>query len=515
MVDSGNETDYRAALIALNGGGSFTTATVWCIHDNDAGSVTAPSSTRTDTADEKEGNKKERKVAEDCYVSPNNMHVYMEMFFALVIPFHYYKPRLSASSPSPQQPQPAPPPHVISVGLGGGTTPNFMAMYYPDWLITSVEIDQTGVQFYEKYFGGDHVICEKSRLMPSTMNETSHRPRWILQRDNDDNNNGNDGNNGDAGTVPVAAASGELSPSPCRSRVVVADAIAYFEYLADSLLPSDNSNPTSASSSTSSDSVDVIFLDVFDSHAVTWNGDVYEGVSNMPLRSMITPLLPILYRLVQPTMGLVAFHLHKDSQVPSFVIEDVVPVFGEANVVVLESGADLYVVASPPLVTTCAIEEEDKEDAHQRCPTESDEEHVVPLICTATVIDQWVDYVRTFRPPAVAPLPGKVTAEWQAAVAVTNEQTEALRSLYPHHMHAAHQYDLDCTAIQRWRRMVQGLSSADDGGDDDDIRYGDHGHQTDGTAFVTEDEDEEDEEAPYEDDLVLSIDVSPPSQPLL
>jgi hypothetical protein len=310
--------------------------------------------------------------------------------------------------------------------------------------------------------------------------------------------------------------------------VVVADALAYFQYLADSPPPNSNSNSnnnhttttTTAAAATQATSIDLIFLDAFDSHAITWSGDVYEGISNMPLRSMITPILPVLHRLVQPTSGLIAFHLHKDSQVPSFVVDDLVPLFGEANVVVFESGADLYVVASPsppPLsianatvdasdsgsgsssggagATTCGIE--DKPET-PRCPREQHDH--VPFVCAATAIDRWVDYVRTFRPPAVAPEPGPGQA--------THEQTEALRSLYPHHMHAAHQYDLDCTAVPRWRRMVQGLSPAADDGD---------GHQADDTttsATVEQDNEEEDGEAAYEDDLFISIDVSatpPPS----
>lgn len=337
-------------------------------------------------------------------------------------------------------------PRLLNVGLGGGAVPNFMATYYPDWSTTTVEIDATIVRLYEEYFGGRDILCATS-----TLTESSDGSDWFLVR--------------------VVGGDDERL---CKSQIVLADAFAYMKYLAHDtrardleegrgeepsrrtrhdeaqrkkkdddndddeetcrVLDEDDENgngngngdgSTNRRTAPSSSTFDVIFMDVFDSRISHWSTEAFEGISNMPLDATIVPALPDIYRLLRRGHGLLCLHLHKDGQVPSFLVESLVPHFGRDQIVILESGAELLLVAGREVF--------DEVDYPHPCTNQ-----------TGFAAD-----LRSFHPAAIS------SARYSSS-------SSSFFSSYPAHFGLAHQYDLDCSALDRWSRRLVGEQGDDE-----------------------------------------------------
>lgn len=286
-------------------------------------------------------------------------------------------------------------PRVLSIGLAGGSLHAHFRRLFPQLYVESVEIDASAIEIFLRTFLGGKVSCGMRHLVKNNDFETDdlredelvgdlrQQRLWTLKEMSESylrkqvvrlqKQQSQHIFNGftdmydsleDESSLDIDEATTDgAHRRNCSSYVVLANVFDYFSYLSDQQKRvSGIDMETNASHKDLY--YDYIVADVFDNTVLSWNAEEYAGESNILVQPAIVAMTTI-HELLRPRSGLAFFHIHKDGQFWDYV-RNVLAVFGDNQVVWLESGAEAFIVGAKDvfLSSTAADISEETSDYH-------------------------------------------------------------------------------------------------------------------------------------------------------
>jgi spermidine synthase len=198
---------------------------------------------------------------------------------------------------------------ILTLGLGSGSLMSYINSKFPSVMIDNVDIDPLVVDIALNDFGGKYITCDVLQLDGETAQDASHlvnSTKTFLDEYISIQNK----------TIFYDKDGKRL----CRNKIFVADAWNYIDnfnkQLAKHLPPV---------------FYDYVFIDVFDSMASYWSGELFEDQSN-PLVEGFVGKLEQIKNMLSPNGGAVVYHIHKDSSY-EYYRSRIIEVFGKRNVV--------------------------------------------------------------------------------------------------------------------------------------------------------------------------------------